>query len=236
MCHSKTFLYFNLIFFSLNKFSFCSIFHSGESHIIYQPTGIIVDRIGNNNSAQLALHPQHHHQEHDEDVVGIEVRPNPIPITPDGKLSVLHAVYQDHTYCTPMTPRLVSVTEQTFSTMNPNLDTNTVAAAAVLSSMPGAAKLFNRQNSGVVTSVPSVQQQQQQQLMVPQTQQHQRDDDANSTISTESHGGLYIDQGDDPGEETETALEGEGEEDSETRCICELTHDDGYMICCDSCS
>lgn len=40
----------------------------------------------------------------------------------------------------------------------------------------------------------------------------------------------------DPGEETETAPEGEGEDDSITRCICDLTHDDGYMICCDKCS
>lgn len=217
-------------------FSSASFFHSGESHIIYQPaTGIIVDRVGNNGSTQLVQQQQSQQQQlpdQDEEVIGIEVRPSSIPITADGKLSVLHTVYQDHTYCAPMTPRLVSVSEQTFSTMNPNLESNTVAAAAVLSSMPGAAKLFNRQNSGVVTSVvPTVQQQ----LLVPQTQ-HQRDDDANSTISTGSHGGLYIDQGEDPGEETETALEGEGEEDSETRCICELTHDDGYMICCDTCS
>lgn len=42
----------------------------------------------------------------------------------------------------------------------------------------------------------------------------------------------------DLGEETETAPEGEGdcEDDSITRCICELAHDDGYMICCDKCS
>lgn len=37
-------------------------------------------------------------------------------------------------------------------------------------------------------------------------------------------------------EETDTAPEGEGEDDSVTRCICDLTHDDGYMICCDKCS
>lgn len=39
------------------------------------------------------------------------------------------------------------------------------------------------------------------------------------------------------GEETETAPEGEGDdlemEDSITRCVCDLTHDDGYMIQCD---
>lgn len=37
-------------------------------------------------------------------------------------------------------------------------------------------------------------------------------------------------------EETDTAPEGEGFDDSITRCICDLTHDDGYMICCDKCS
>ena len=37
------------------------------------------------------------------------------------------------------------------------------------------------------------------------------------------------------GEETETAPEAEGEDDSVTRCICDFLHDDGYMICCDRC-
>ena len=37
------------------------------------------------------------------------------------------------------------------------------------------------------------------------------------------------------GEETETAPEGEPEDDSITRCICDFLHDDGYMICCDKC-
>lgn len=37
------------------------------------------------------------------------------------------------------------------------------------------------------------------------------------------------------GEETETAPEAEGEDDSVTRCICDFLHDDGYMICCDKC-
>ncbi|XP_055377205.1 uncharacterized protein LOC129609293 isoform X2 [Condylostylus longicornis] len=66
-------------------------------------------------------------------------------------------------------------------------------------------------------------------------QSHQADDDANSVISNESnHGGqgrLEMDLG----EETETAPEAEAEDDSVTRCICDLTHDDGYMICCDKC-
>lgn len=56
-------------------------------------------------------------------------------------------------------------------------------------------------------------------------------DDAASAISSEA--GREVEP---EGEETETAPEGEGdEEDSITRCICEFEHDDGYMICCDRC-
>ncbi|XP_034185229.2 SET domain-containing protein upSET isoform X1 [Osmia lignaria lignaria] len=57
------------------------------------------------------------------------------------------------------------------------------------------------------------------------------DDDAASAISSETG------RDDEPeGEETETAPEGEGDdEDSVTRCICDFEHDDGYMICCDRC-
>ena len=43
------------------------------------------------------------------------------------------------------------------------------------------------------------------------------------------------DFGKDDGEETETAPEDVGEDDSITRCICDFLHDDGYMICCDKC-
>ena len=40
---------------------------------------------------------------------------------------------------------------------------------------------------------------------------------------------------DKSGEETETAPEDVGEDESITRCICDFLHDDGYMICCDKC-
>lgn len=55
------------------------------------------------------------------------------------------------------------------------------------------------------------------------------DDDAASVISS-------IDGDRKPplgGSDTETAPE--GEEEGKTRCICDFTHDDGYMICCDRC-
>lgn len=58
------------------------------------------------------------------------------------------------------------------------------------------------------------------------------DDDANSAISTDSRRNqMDIDLG----EETETAPEGEGDENAVTRCVCDLLHDDGYMIACDRC-
>ncbi|KOC67715.1 Histone-lysine N-methyltransferase MLL5, partial [Habropoda laboriosa] len=57
------------------------------------------------------------------------------------------------------------------------------------------------------------------------------EDDAASAISSETGRDVELE-----GEETETAPEGEGDdEDSVTRCICDFEHDDGYMICCDRC-
>ena len=55
-------------------------------------------------------------------------------------------------------------------------------------------------------------------------------DDDNSHMSNSS-----TDEHERGGEETETAPEGEPEDDSITRCICDYLHDDGYMICCDKC-
>lgn len=55
-------------------------------------------------------------------------------------------------------------------------------------------------------------------------------DDETSRMSVSSNS-----NDDRGGEETETAPEAEGEDDSVTRCICDFLHDDGYMICCDRC-
>ncbi|XP_038210672.1 uncharacterized protein LOC119831415 [Zerene cesonia] len=58
----------------------------------------------------------------------------------------------------------------------------------------------------------------------------QQDDDAASVISSIEGERRPPEQG---GSDTETAPE--GEEEGKTRCICDFTHDDGYMICCDRC-
>lgn len=75
-----------------------------------------------------------------------------------------------------------------------------------------------------VTSVP----------MTPLTYKPQApppiDDDAASVISSIDGDRRQANIG---GSDTETAPE--GEEEGKTRCICDFTHDDGYMICCDRC-
>lgn len=57
-----------------------------------------------------------------------------------------------------------------------------------------------------------------------------QDDDAASVISSLDGDRRQAARG---GSDTETAPE--GEEEGKTRCICDFTHDDGYMICCDRC-
>ncbi|CAG9785241.1 unnamed protein product [Diatraea saccharalis] len=57
-----------------------------------------------------------------------------------------------------------------------------------------------------------------------------QEDDAASVISSIEGDRRPPEQG---GSDTETAPE--GEEEGKTRCICDFTHDDGYMICCDRC-
>ncbi|KAI5643757.1 PHD-finger domain-containing protein [Phthorimaea operculella] len=56
------------------------------------------------------------------------------------------------------------------------------------------------------------------------------DDDAASVISSLDGDRRQAARG---GSDTETAPE--GEEEGKTRCVCDFTHDDGYMICCDRC-
>ncbi len=59
-------------------------------------------------------------------------------------------------------------------------------------------------------------------------------EDDNSRLSNNSSS-TDAEEAERGGEETETAPEGEPEDDSITRCICDFLHDDGYMICCDKC-
>ncbi|XP_037935353.1 uncharacterized protein LOC119669506 isoform X2 [Teleopsis dalmanni] len=189
----------------------------------------------------------------DDDIIGEEVRP--LPITDDVKLHCLHAVWLDHTYANAAPTRLT--TEAVNNNANSSTLHKTVSNSGHIEAQPSSSLVANPvsnnwtlggisatsannapsditvitvPNSLTSTSsgTPSVYS-----LYGQQITRQPQDDDAHSAISN----GSRVATGDiDPGEETETAPEAEAEDDSLTRCICDLTHDDGYMICCDKCS
>ncbi|KAH8373407.1 hypothetical protein KR009_005957 [Drosophila setifemur] len=165
----------------------------------------------------------------DEELYIEEVRPVPV-LTQDLRVQQLHAIMQDHTYA---------------SQQPQQQHQQQLATAAIGATNCGAVQQQLQQPQqwslgGIGVTVASGQ-------AVPiaggtygsyygqQIPRHAADDDAHSAISSSSRLGLTS-ADIDPGEETETAPEAEAEDDSVTRCICELTHDDGYMICCDKCS
>uniref|UniRef100_A0A182JWJ1 SET domain-containing protein n=1 Tax=Anopheles christyi TaxID=43041 RepID=A0A182JWJ1_9DIPT len=113
------------------------------------------------------------------------------------------------------TPIVVPVAQMNLAKL-----TSAAVASEFLGSSKGTGGLFEylyQAKGGLTTARPGA---------------HDDNDDTQSVISNGSRAG----QDNDLGEETDTAPEGEGEDDSVTRCICDLTHDDGYMICCDKCS
>ncbi|XP_049543482.1 serine-rich adhesin for platelets [Anopheles darlingi] len=190
----------------------------------------------------------------DEDLHSVEVRPAPIDPS-SGRLAVLQAIILDHTYCIPNSWGVaeqgllcgsVALQHQQQPSMNPPaapspmppmnalipIGSGHIGVASPVatglpvaqlakgsSSLSGSNSMYEylyQAKGGLSTSRPT------------------DDDDTQSIISNGSRSGAGLDN--DLGEETDTAPECEGEDDSVTRCICDLTHDDGYMICCDKCS
>ncbi|XP_067645548.1 platelet binding protein GspB-like isoform X2 [Eurosta solidaginis] len=197
----------------------------------------------------------------EEDIIGEEVRPTPVN-TQDLRLRTLHAIQQDHTYANAMPAHLqhggaensksgsgVGVNSQVMSKASGGVGgaNNTQSQLqTVLSGNAGCSVAMGNSQQwslgGIGATVASAGQvglpippssgQSTFTLHGQQIPRMQQDDDAHSAISN----GSRVAIGDiDPGEETETAAEAEAEDDSVTRCICDLTHDDGYMICCDKC-
>lgn len=179
---------------------------------------------------------------HESEDFLVEVRPAPISET-DEHAKVLHAVLQDHTYV------LLRPGDQ-----KPG---GIVTEKGQMYESHFSSSRLDKQELGIAMALAEVGNSNAYQIRQPSTPQlkctttdllnaamglghyplpgnNQQDEDNCSIISNDSQSGRNIDN--DLGEETETAPEGDGEEDSVTRCICELTHDDGYMICCDKCS
>uniref|UniRef100_A0A1A9WSN6 SET domain-containing protein n=1 Tax=Glossina brevipalpis TaxID=37001 RepID=A0A1A9WSN6_9MUSC len=174
----------------------------------------------------------------DDDIMGEEMRPIPVQ-TNDVRLQILHAVLQDHTYANPMPiPLPTTFSVQNSGAQNTTTNQGLLSNSAASGGAAAAASIVQQWSLGGIGAVAAtaaggmVGQQPSYSLYGQQIPRLQQDDDAHSAISNGSRVAL----GDiDPGEETETAPEAEAEDDSVTRCICDLTHDDGYMICCDKC-
>ncbi|KDR16326.1 Histone-lysine N-methyltransferase MLL5 [Zootermopsis nevadensis] len=131
-------------------------------------------------------------------------------LTEERRMEIVKFVLQDHNYGAPppASPPL--------SPSHHGKSMNGAASAVTLgpNSLPSGGSVY-QYGSGLLTLRDGA----------------SNDDDANSVIS--SNTGREVEP---EGEETETAPEGEGDdEDSVTRCICDFEHDDGYMICCDKC-
>lgn len=195
----------------------------------------------------------HQQTDQDDDIIGEEVRPAPVT-TMDERFRTLHVVLQDHSYSylqlperieieppppTVVAPQQLIAPQQSVQSNVPPVPTNSTAGVCVPLSVttigssaisPSSSVSVVTTTNALLTKIPAGYTY----MYNPSAVGVEKDDDASSVISTGSRTARNIEP--DPGEETDTAAEGEPEDDSVTRCICEFTHDDGYMICCDKCS
>ncbi|KAJ8732280.1 hypothetical protein PYW08_015010 [Mythimna loreyi] len=175
----------------------------------------------------------------EDDIIGMEERPNLSEELRRYSFQPLAFVMLDHTYAQPAqkqptaTPPTTPVSTGPPPTIiSPTLTTSPKSPlkrnSPVIMSTASYEMPLTVPTSVIGTPVPvsSIQ-------MAPITYKPQPppppDDDAASVISS-IDGDRKADRG---GSDTETAPE--GEEEGKTRCICDFTHDDGYMICCDRC-
>lgn len=151
----------------------------------------------------------------------IQIQPPPIiiptPVTPTTPVSSI----------APASLAIVSPPITTMAPMSPMKRTSPVIVSNAQYELPVSVP-----TAVIGTSIPVASIQMAPVIYKPQQVPHVAplpDDDAASVISS-------IDGDRKPpagGSDTETAPE--GEEEGKTRCICDYTHDDGYMICCDRC-
>ncbi|KAG7299685.1 hypothetical protein JYU34_016682 [Plutella xylostella] len=169
-----------------------------------------------------------------DDIIGMEERPNLSEELRRYSYQNVALVMLDHTYslpaqklpaASPPAP-VVPPAPVTPSPPSPMKQTSPVATTIA------TYEVQHVQPSAVPTSVigpPVPAASVQMSLYKPQPLAAQ-DDDAGSVISSVEGDRAPGERG---GSDTETAPE--VEEEGKTRCICDFTHDDGYMICCDRC-
>ncbi|CAK1553453.1 unnamed protein product [Leptosia nina] len=184
-----------------------------------------------------------------DDIIGTEERPNLAEELRRYSHQSLAFVMLDHTYALPVekqpvvsSPTSISITNVSSNAtasvttpqaiISPIIMTSATPISPLKTSLPVTTTSFDLALATVIPTAPITVPQPAQTLPLntmtykPQTQE----EDAASVISSIEGERRPPEQG---GSDTETAPE--GEEEGKTRCICDFTHDDGYMICCDRC-
>ncbi|XP_050342542.1 uncharacterized protein LOC126768464 isoform X2 [Nymphalis io] len=176
-----------------------------------------------------------------EDIVGNEERPNLAEELRRYSFHALAFLMLDHTYALPAqkqpvvgSPASAPAAISPAAPSPPAIATTTpptpprsspVAAAPSPNEAPVAAALSPIGVTATPCTATVVQP-----IALAYKPQPAQDDDTASIISSVEGERRPPAEG---GSDTETAPE--GEEEGKTRCICDFTHDDGYMICCDRC-
>lgn len=176
----------------------------------------------------------------EDDIIGMEERPNLAEELRRYSFQPLAFVMLDHTYAQPAQKQPLPTTPTTpISTVpqpvivSPPITTSPMSPlkrnSPVIMSTASYEIALSLPTNLIGTPVPVSTNQMPTMTYKPQAPLPP-DDDAASVISSLDGDKNQETRG---GSDTETAPE--GEEEGKTRCICDFTHDDGYMICCDRC-
>ncbi|XP_045764876.1 uncharacterized protein LOC123867073 isoform X1 [Maniola jurtina] len=175
-----------------------------------------------------------------DDIIGMEERPNLSEELRRYSFQALAFIMLDHTYALPVQKQpIVSTPTSTVASLSPII-TSTITTSTPMSplkSSPIPVTSISQELPPVIpisivgASIPVTSVQLGALTYKPQLPPlPPQDEDTASVISSiEGERRPPVPGGSD----TETAPE--GEEEGKTRCICDFTHDDGYMICCDRC-
>ncbi|KAM3961913.1 SET domain-containing protein upSET isoform 2-T2 [Aphomia sociella] len=179
-----------------------------------------------------------------DDIIGMEERPNLLEELRRYSFQALAFVMLDHTYALPAQKQPVTTTPSTTvptappAIVSPTHTQITSPASPIKRSSPVIISTAPYESpvtvptSAIGPSVPvtTLSTIPMGALTYKQQPLPAQDDDTASVISSLDGDRTQAPRG---GSDTETAPE--GEEEGKTRCICDFTHDDGYMICCDRC-
>ncbi|XP_059061398.1 uncharacterized protein LOC131854318 [Achroia grisella] len=177
-----------------------------------------------------------------DDIIGMEERPNLSEELRRYSFQTLAFIMLDHTYALPAqkqpstTTPITTVSTATTTIASPTQTTSPISpmkrSSPVIMSTSTLELPVTVPTSVIAppTPVTTISNVQMGAITYKPQPQPAQDDDAASVISSLDGDRAQAPRG---GSDTETAPE--GEEEGKTRCICDFTHDDGYMICCDRC-